>query len=189
MTAQAYIQAKLEDLQQPLSLAKAGDDEQLSEAVFKAVMSKKFRKYSVVPEATKNIKAAIKANVENKEPVKFTLPFGAYKLWRLDETPEADWAELFAMMYFTKWLKPICEIYEPGVWFDFFSDDVIVPKLNNISVDDLKAYNKSFHELLDFIKPYQPKNLNMTLTRVIDRYDNEADFETEFEQQLQDMKS
>jgi hypothetical protein len=47
-------------------------------------------------------------------------------LWRIDEAPEADFAELFSSMYYVKWLKPVCEIYKPGVWFDFFVDDLIL---------------------------------------------------------------
>ncbi len=131
-----------------------------------------------------HIKASIEASVKNEEPIKFVLPFGAYKLWRLQETPEADWAELFTMIYFTNWLRPICEIYEPGVWFDFFSDDVIIPRMNNIPAEDLKAYKVSFESTLDFIKAYQPKNLRMSLSRVIDQYENQAAFEQDYEQQI-----
>lgn len=189
MKAQEYIQSKLSDLLNPGDLVKPGNDEQLINEILRLTLSKKFRKYSVKPEVLDHIKASIKASVEDNQPIKFTLPFGAYKLWRLSETPEVDWAELFTMMYFSKWLKPICEIYEPGVWFDFFSDDVIIPRLNNIPAGDLKVYNKNFHGLLDFIRPYQPKNLKMTLTRVGDRYNSLADFNTELDQNIAKLAS
>src|SRR3989344_996495 len=84
-------------------------------------------------------------------------------------------------------MKPICEIYEPGVWFDFFSDDVIVPKLNNVSPDDTKAYQSSFKKLLEFIKAYQPSNLHMTLNRVGDQYENYEAFEKDLEEQIQEV--
>jgi hypothetical protein len=183
MKAQDYIQSKLDALLSPADAVEPSGGE-LAEEITRLALSKKFRKYSVAPEVLEHIQVSIKANVENREPIKFTLPFGAYKLWRLDETPEADWAELFAMTYFTKWLKPICEIYEPGVWFDFFSDDVVVPRMNNIPPEDLQAYNKSFHAVLDFMKAFQPKNLNMTLTRVLDHYENQADFDADLDEQI-----
>jgi hypothetical protein len=183
MNPQDYMQSRLNDLLQLQGLAQPSEDEQFIQDIIRLTLSKKFRKYSIGPEPLEHLKASVRANVKNREPIKFTLPFGAYKLWRLDETPEADWGELFTLMYFTNWLKPICEIYEPGVWFDFFSDDVIIPRINNIPAEDLEAYNKSFHMLLDFMQAYQPKNFNMTLTRVIDQYDNQADFEAELEQQ------
>lgn len=184
MIAQEYIQSKLDELRQPLDLPKPQNNEELVEAIFKLVTSKKFRKYALDPAVAENIRSAIKLNIEKHEPIKLTLVFGGYKLWRLEETPEVDWAELFAMIYYTNWMRPICGIYEPGVWFDFFSDDVIVPKMNNISPDDTSAYQASFKELLNFIKPYQPENLSMTLNRVGDQYENYADFEADLNEQI-----
>lgn len=187
MTAQEYITSKLENLKQPLSVQRPTDDKELVEAIFKALTSKKFRKYSLGPEHAEHIKSSIALNVKNREPIKATLVFGGYKLWRLKETPEVDWAELFALMYYTNWMKPICELYEQGVWFDFFSDDVIVAKMNNVSPDDTNAYQESFKKLLQFIKPYQPKNLNMTLNRVGDQYDSYTDFEEDLMAQMNQL--
>ncbi len=187
MKAQEYIQSKLDDLKKPLGTQKPANDEELVEAIFKAFTSKKFRKYSLGQEHADHIKSSIATNVKNKEPIKATLVFGGYKLWRLEETPEVDWAELFSLMYYTNWMKPVCELYQPGVWFDFFSDDVIVPKMNNVSPDDTKAYQSSFHKLLEFLKPYQPNNLNMTLNRVGDQYENYEAFEADLEEQIKSL--
>lgn len=184
MTAQEYIQTKLDDLKKPLGVQKPANDEELAEAIFKAFASKKFRKYSLGQEHADHIKSSIALNIKNKEPIKATLVFGGYKLWRLEETPEVDWAELFSLIYYTNWMKPVCEIYAQGVWFDFFSDDVIVAKMNNVSPDDTKAYQESFKKLLAFIKPYQPSNLNMTLNRVGDQYGSYEDFEKDLEDKI-----
>lgn len=189
MTAQDYIQTKLNDLGSPLGLSKINGDKEIVDAIVKALTSKKFRKYHLSPENADIIKSSIALNVANKQPIKATLVFGGYKLWRLAETPEVDWAELFSLMYYTNWVKPICEVYEPGIWFDFFSDDVIVPKINNISPNDTKAYQQSFKELLKFIKPYQPKNLNMTLHRVGDQYQTAEEFEADLKAQIKDVAS
>lgn len=189
MTAEDYIKSKLEDLKSMPEVSKPSSQEELVEAIFKAFTSKKFRKYSLGQEHADHIRSSIALNIKNNEPIKATLVFGGYKIWRLDETPEVDWAELFSLMYYTNWMKPVCEMYKPGVWFDFFSDDVIVPKLNNVSPNDTKAYQESFKKLLAFIKPYQPSNLNMTLNRVGDQYDSEADFEEDLDQQLKSLKT
>src|SRR3989344_3937352 len=187
MKPEEYIQAKLNELKQPSKLQFESDN--LSENIFKAVTSKKFRKYSVNPEYIDHIKSAIKLNVEKSEPIKFTVVFGGYKLWRLEETPEVDWAELFSMTYYTKWVKPICEIYKPGVWFDFFSDDVVVPIINNISTTDTEMYQSSFKKLLEFVKPYQPDNLTMTLNRVGDQYDSYEAFEKDLNEQIESVSA
>ena len=189
MTAQDFIQSELKALPVKLGLGLLDDKDELLKEITRLTLSKKFRKYSVSQDPMEHIKASIEANVKLGEPIKFTLPFGAYKLWRLQQSPEADWAELFSMMYFTQWLKPICEIYEPGVWFDFFSDDVIIPRMNNILKEDLVTYKGSFEALLKFIKPYQPDNMQMTLTRVIDQYDSQQAFEKDYENQLAQLKS
>lgn len=97
MNANDYIQSKLDELLVPSTLEKPVDGD-MSAAVLKLVLSKRFRKYSIGPEVLEHITASVQYNVANNQPIKFTLPFGAYKLWRLDETPEADWAELFTMM-------------------------------------------------------------------------------------------
>lgn len=184
MNAQGYIQSKLGGLREPLGIVVPANTEQLMDTIYKAITSKKFRRYSLGAEHAKHIESAIRLNVAQRQPIQLTLVFGGYKLWRLEESPEVDWAELFSLIYYTNWMTPICEFYEPGVWFDFFSDDVIVPKMNNISPDDTRAYVASFRELLDFIKPFQPKNLNMTLNRVGDQYENSEAFEKDLEEQM-----
>ena len=109
------------------------------------------------------------------------------KLWRLEESPDPDWAELFTLMYFTNWLKPICEVYEPGVWLDFFMDDLIIPKLNNIDVSDVRQYISLFNELLSFMKKYQPGNMKMTLTPVGSQFESEEAFDKSLNDNLEKL--
>lgn len=149
--------------------------------IYRSIMSKKFRKFSVTPEFDQHVREVIENSVGKNEPLKFSFPFGGYKLWRLEETPEADWAELFTLMYYLKWLKPISENYAPGIWFDFVSDDVIVERMNNIPKVDTESYARSFNELIDFLKAYSPENSKITLTAVSSFYTQE-----EFEEDLKD---
>ncbi len=188
MTTQDYIQTKLDELKVPLGLHKP-DEAELPEAIYRLVMSKKFRKYSVDPTQAEHIKSVVNLCIKENKPIQLTLVFGGYKLWRLEETPEVDWAELFAFMYYSNWMKPICEIYKPGVWFDFFSDDVVVPQMNNVPIEDTISYGESFKNLLKFIKPYQPKNLNMTYNRVGDQYENIDAFQKDLTEQIKEVAS
>lgn len=183
MTAQAYITQKLSELRTPSGLSQPTSDT-LAETIFRIVTSKKFRKYSATPELLQDITEAIRVNVAANEPIKFVYPHGVYKLWRLDEAPEADWAELFAFMHYTAWLKQICEIYEPGVWFDFYADDLLVPKINNISLEDVRAYQASYQKVLDFLKPYQPDNFKMTITTVGGQFESETAFDRQLEKDI-----
>ncbi len=181
MTSQEFIEKRLRQLKPEKSEMSFSSQDQLSEFIFKTIMSKKFRKFSVSEEYQKQIKEAIDKSVSKNLPIKFVFVFGGYKLWRLDEAPDADWAELFTLMYYAKWLKPITEVYKPGLVFDFCSDDVIVERMNNIPKNETESYADSFRELLDFLKNYLPENMKITLTPVGSLYTPE-----EFDEDLKD---
>jgi len=189
MTPQEYILEKLGDLKTAGMPAKFESEKDLVDFIFKTVMSKKFRKYSVTPEYHEHIKSAIETNVKNKEPIKFCFTFGAYKLWRLEETPETDWAELFTLIYYANWLKPVAEIYNPGVWFDFFTDDAIVESINNIPKQETEKYHRSLEEVIKFIQRFILPNLKFTINRVGDQYASMQDFKSDLDDKVKKMAS
>lgn len=178
MTPKEFIEYRLNELK---ATYKTIPKEELADFIFKTIMSKKFRKFSVIPEYQDHVKKVISESIEASSPIKFSFPFGGYKLWRFEETPEADWAELFTLMYYAKWLKPICEAYEAGVVFDFVSDDMIVERMNNIPKKDTEQYRKSFIDLTKFLEEYIPVNLKFTFTPISSFYAEE-----EFEKDLAD---
>lgn len=178
MTAQEYISSQLDLLKAPLpSYPKPKNDREMIDAVLTSLMSKKFRKYSVPAKNQEIIRAAVTKNVKNIEPIKITFPFGGYKLWRLDETPEADWAELFSIMYFVRWLKPVCAMYPRGVIFTFWVDEVVISEMNNIPQADLDAYQKSFDRLLTFMEPWLPSNMKFEVFLERSQYESDETFE------------
>ncbi len=182
MSSKDYIIHKLQELKSKNKIdLNLFSSEELTDFIFKTLMSKKFRKFAINTEYASHINWAIKNSIDNNLPIKLVFPFGGYKLWRLEETPEVDWAELFTLMYYAKWLKPVVEVYKPGVWFDFCSDSVIVERMNNIPKEDTEKYEKSFNDVLDFLKNYLPENMKFTLTQVGSFYEPE-----EFEEDLKD---
>lgn len=189
MTAQDYIESKLDELRQLPDLSQPSNEAELIEAIFKLLMSKKFRKYSVTPEYTRHVQNAIKENVQNNKPINITYLGGSYKLWRLEEAPESDWAELFSHMYYSRWLKPICAIYKPGAWFDFFLDDIIVSRINNIPEEDVNAYRASRDRLLKFLKPFLPDNLKLTNTGVGSLFKSREAYEKSLETNIKKLSS
>ena len=181
MTAEQYIKAELDKLKQPLGLQPEAD---IEAQIVRLLLSKKFRKYSANEELIQHIKDSVHECVSKNQPINLTFLHGAYKLWRLEESPEVDWAELFALMYYTKYVKPICEIYKPGVWFDFFVDDWIVEIIDNIKPEEISAYLKSYQKIIDCLRPYQPDNLKMTITPVSSRFSSRAEFDSKLEEVL-----
>lgn len=187
MEAKEYLLQKLIFLKEK-SLA-VPVHQNVTDYIFHCLMSKKFRKYSVTSEYQEHIRSAVESCVSRNEPIKISFVFGGYKLWRLEEAPEADWAELFSLIYFTNWLKPITEIYQPGVWFDFFSDDVILSTMNNVSKADTDQYIEGFKKLLEFIKHYVPENLSFTFNRVADQYGTCEEFQKDLDNSIEQVKS
>jgi hypothetical protein len=181
MNPKEHIEFKLNELKSSKKEAISLSIKELPEFIYKTITSKKFRKFSIIPEYQEHIKEVITESIKNNLPIKFSFPFGGYKLWRLEETPEVDWAELFTLMYYAKWLKPITEVYEPGIIFDFASDDMIVERMNNIPKKDTELYRKSFNDLIKFLEKYLPKNLKFTFTPISSFYTTE-----EFEKDLAD---
>lgn len=174
MTPKDYLLSKLKTLQEPSQLPMQCN---LEESIVKLTLSKKFRKYSANDALIQHIKDVVHYCVEHRQPINFTFLHGAYKLWRLKEAPNTDWAELFALMYYTNYVKDICAIYKPGVWFDFFVDDWIIEDIDNLSPTEIHAYLDSYQQLLNFLKQYQPRNLNMTITPVSSQFASRQEFE------------
>jgi len=177
MTPKEFIENRLEKVKEVPVISCGYDTKDIQAEILRLLLSKKFRKYSANESLIAHCKNAIAVRVEKNEPINITFVHGGYKLWRLKESPYVDWAELFALMYYTNWVKSICAVYEPGVHFDFFVDDWIVPILNNVSEDDVNSYIGSYRELLSFLKSYQPKNLDMTITPVGSCFESRASFD------------
>lgn len=184
MTAQEYIEQRLKGIKDK----KAKPEGNLADFIFATIMSKRFRKYSVNPIANDMVRKAIELNIQNNEAIKVAIPYGSYKLWRLEESPEPDWAELFAMIYYAYWLKPITDVYEPGVWFDFCGDDAILELMNKIPEEDTQQYKKIFRDLIVFIQDYLPTNFKYSFSPVGERYNSKQEFLDDLNQKVEELK-
>ncbi|MCL2439566.1 MAG: hypothetical protein FWD15_03580 [Alphaproteobacteria bacterium] len=161
--------------------------EELIEKIFRIIVSKKFRKYSAKPELYATIKSAVSLALKNQTPLPFLFPQGAYKLWRLAETPRADWGELFFLMHVAKPLCEICALHKPGVEFDVLLDDIIVERMNNIPLADMQAYIDSYKATAKFLKRFLPDNFNIKFTGVSQLYESEAAYWAAVEKNLKEI--
>jgi len=48
-------------------------------------------------------KNAIRLSIKENKPITILEMFGGNKLWRFEEAPEIDWAELFSLTYFMQY--------------------------------------------------------------------------------------
>lgn len=188
MTPKEFIESKLKKLREPSDAPRMTGEKEVSDFIIQRILSKKFRKFSVEPEYLIHVQELIRAKVHDNLPIKFSFPFGAYKLWRLNESPEADWAELFTLMYYARWLQPIAEMYKPGIIFEFFSDEVIIERLNNIPPTDTERYAESFRTLFDFLGPHTPDNMKFLLTPIRSLYSKPEDFEANLQEKIEQLQ-
>jgi len=165
-----------DELDKLLPVDSVGSPCDVVEKIYQRLMLSKFRKRAVCDSLKQCIKEAIEYDVGRNQPINITFLQGCYKLWRFDESPEVDWAELFALMYYAEWVMPILSFYQPGMLFDFYVDDFIMERISNYRRDEILSYQHSFQKVLDFFMSRCAKNLRCKTTTVSSRFANEDDF-------------
>jgi hypothetical protein len=181
MTAQDYILSKIKELGKSAPTQDTGKTE-LEDAILAKVLSKKFRKFQADSGAIERAKRAIHAAVTSNQPIKARMVFGGNKLWRFEEAPEIDWAELFSVIYFTRWLKNIASVYRPGAYLELFSQDISVETLNNVPRSETDQYTRTFKTMLEWLKPQIPENVTFAYRRHFDEFDDPSDYLRELEE-------
>jgi len=171
---QQFILAELEKISKKDNILSSSSN--IEDEIFKRLMSRKFRKYAANDELKKRIKESIAYRVVRRLPISVTFMQGGFKLWRLEESPEVDWAELFSFMFYSEWLSGVCAIYEPGVVLEVYVMDFIMEVISNYTREETLAYQDSFRAIIKYIANYVPDNLKMQLTTTTDRYGSEEAF-------------
>ncbi len=156
--------------------------------IYRKLLSKKFRKTSVDEETRNQLQQAIRVNVENSRPIKFTYPFGGYKIWRVPTYPLVDWAEFFTIAYLCEYAAPILATYEPGVEIYLSSDDVVIELIDNYPRDVLDQYINSFKSLVNEFSNYFPDNLRVELKQVVPDYYSPKEYAVELGELYEDFK-
>ncbi|MBU0707961.1 hypothetical protein KKG41_06340 [Patescibacteria group bacterium] len=165
------------------------DKNGMEEMIYRLLTSKKFRKWSVMDTVEQKVRRALSLCIPENKPIKFSCPFGGYKLWRLASAPEVDWAEYFMIAYNTEYIAPILKIYKPGVELIFTSDAVILERMNNISKTDSNLYFDSFKALLNKYRQYLPNNFSMDIVRIADLYENEQKLHEEVDRLIPEIEA
>ena len=180
MTPQQYIQTSLDELKKPIKYQKV-DANKLEQTILAKVLSKKFRKFAADESAINTCKKAAHIAVLHNQPIKIGLLFGGNKIWRLDEAPEVDWAELFSLIYFARWMKLIASVYAYGVEFGFYSQDISIERLNNVPRSETDKYSATFRDLLVWFDTYLPAGISFTYARHADEYSDITQYDVEIE--------
>ena len=154
------------------------DLKQMEYFIYQRLTSKKFRKKLLKPETLAIIKSKIALSVKANKPIYLIFAFDGYKNhWVTEFHPKAEWAEFFHLLYITKPLTPIAKAYGPGVFHEYESECEAGIYHNNQSKADVDAYTESFKALIEYIKPFVPKNLTFNYRTLPEQYDTKPFFE------------
>lgn len=180
MTAQEHILASLNKLTESPQREEVADAS-LEDALFAKVMSKKFRKLKADQEAVLSARTVIRNAIARSEPLTFDLLFGGNKLWRFEEAPEVEWAELFAVMYYLRYLKSIASVYPQGARLVLYSQNISVERLNNVPFTETEQYTETFRAMLEWLQPYLPHNTQIVYRQHAETFKAPAEYNTEIE--------
>lgn len=180
MTAQEYINQRLEHLKQVPELTAPVSYDVASQIKAK-LLSKKFRKLKATSACIEAIDAVVDRAVKTDSPIVLSTLFGGNKLWRFEEAPEVDWAELFNLFYYIDWAKTIIPLHKPGIVFDYYSQDVSVESLNNVPRSETDNYSRTFRQLITWLEPYIPNGVSIRYRRHYEEFNNPNEYDEELE--------
>lgn len=161
------------------------DQEMDEDSVYTAVTSSKFRKTAIDNETERDIRSKIRCAYKRKDPLHFSIPFGAYKSWRLNLGIAPDWAEVFHMSFLYKYGKQISTCYPYGVRFHYSFQGGLMYFISNVPKESLENYRRIFCALLDYFNTYDP-TIQFDLVDIRTLYNSDEDYYIDFLENLLD---
>ncbi len=170
MTVQEYLEHRLRSLKDVPDRVKATNGADDAALVRMRLLSKKFRKIKATPACLDAVDRVVKRAIDTQSPIVLSTLFGGNKLWRFEEAPEVDWAELFNLFYYIDWAKTIVSVHKPGVILDYYSQDISVETLNNIPRVETDKYSATYRAMIAWLKPYLPDGVQIRYRRHLEDF-------------------
>ena len=155
------------------------------EDIYSKVTSSRFRKVSLTEDTVADLKKKIADAVDNKKPLQFSVPFGAYKSWKLYDNFQPDWAEVFNISYLLMYGSQIVESYPYGVVFTYSFVDELMFFVSDIPFEESDNYHKNFQKLLDIFNAVDSR-VQFRLVPINELYATPRDFYIDFLEQFLD---
>ena len=88
-------------------------------SLIETIVRRPYRRSAVDESTQADIAEKVARAQEQCQPVKFSVPFGGYKLAHLPHSPHLNWAEVFWLNYLRDYAEPIAVSHPAGVVFSF----------------------------------------------------------------------
>ena len=147
--------------------------------IYKAIISSKFRKTKITPETEIDIRYKIHSSVVNKEAIHFSIPFGAYKAWRLELGFAPDWAEVFNVAYLMEYATHIIKVYPYGVHFHYTYQGGIMYCISDTPKEKAENYYVIFKEILGLFNKLSNK-VKFDLVDISSLYSSKEEYYIDF---------
>ena len=147
--------------------------------IYNAIVSSKFRKSKIDQVTEADIKNKIRMNIDNNDPIKFSVPFGGYKAWRLEKNFQPEWAEVFNVSYYLKYAAQILKHYSRGVEISYTFSDNLMYFVSDFPKERVQAYAEIFQKILDMFNKITDK-IQFKLVKINELYQNQEEYYIDF---------
>lgn len=153
----------------------------LIDNLYSLIVSSKFRRTALDADSAADIRRKATVCVGRGSPIKFSVPFGAYKSWRLRSYPDPDWAEVFNINYFLHYAVSIARVYEPGVCIQYSFNEDVMDVVSNIPPTDQQRFISIFRELLRHYEKQTSYNVSLRLVAINNFYNSHEEYRKELQ--------
>lgn len=176
------IQIPFPDIREGFEKSLQLKEEELHEKIYQIIVDSEFRRTAVDKDTEADTRQKIKYHVKRDIPISFSLPFGAYKNWRLWSYPEPEWAEVFNINYMIRYIYPLAKLYRPGVIFNYSFGDNVMDIVSNMPASDTDRYIDGFKSLISFFQPHLPHNIAINAVCINQFYNSSEEHKRELQQ-------
>lgn len=119
------------------------------------LLSGKYRKFPITDEIREQLKQKVDYILLSDDPFIFVPSFGGYKHSWTPSYPYTDWAEVFSIINFINYLKPLKYLTNKEIIVEYLSKDIIVPMMNNIPKNFVDRYISDFKKIISLFNQKQ----------------------------------
>lgn len=167
------------------SIAKNREFKNSPNDIYSLITAGAFRKSHVDEYSQIDFMRKIANFVKNKYPIQFSVPFGAYKAWRLGLDFRPDWSEVFNMAYLLRFGTYITNNCGYNVDITYTYSDNIMYFVSDIPRDKALLYVRDFQKLLALFNQINPR-VQFHLQQINKLYDSLEEYYIDFLRQFLD---
>lgn len=119
------------------------------DALIRLILRSPYRRSSIGESSAEDVHRKVTEALTRQDPIRFSVPFGCYKLWRLSASPWPDWAEVFWLVYLMSYVAPIAAAYRGGTSLELTYCSIGVEEANCLLEGSIERYAIRLQSILN----------------------------------------